>query len=184
MRCPFCKENQDKVIDSRESADGFVIRRRRECEACDRRFTTRERIEETPLRVVKRDGSREDFERRKILMGLLTACQKRSIYPEDLEQIVQTVEERILETSEREIETGAIGDLVMRELKRLDEVAYVRFASVYKNFESPQDFEEIAQSVNRGAGKKTAAKKRRARKPSPKPETAPDSGTDSEETNE
>ncbi len=148
MRCPFCKENKDKVIDSRESGDGFVIRRRRECESCERRFTTRERIEETPLRVVKRDGTREDFERRKILMGLLTACQKRTVYPDDLEQIVQNVEQCILESSDREIGTGAIGDLVMTELKRLDMVAYVRFASVYKNFESPQDFEEIAQSVN------------------------------------
>ena len=162
MRCPFCKENRDKVIDSRESADGFVIRRRRECESCERRFTTRERIEETPLRVIKRDGTREDFERRKILMSLLTACQKRPVYPEDLEQIVQHVEERILDSSEREIETGAIGDLVMRELKRLDKVAYVRFASVYKNFESPQDFEDIAQSVNKPARKtrkKPAARK-------------------------
>jgi transcriptional repressor NrdR len=147
MRCPFCKENRDKVIDSRESADGFVIRRRRECESCERRFTTRERIEETPLRVIKRDGSREDFERRKILMGLLTACQKRPVSTEDLELIVQRVEEKINDTIEREIETEAIGDLVMKELKRLDEVAYVRFASVYKNFETTQDFEQIAQQV-------------------------------------
>ena len=147
MRCPFCKENRDKVIDSRESADGFVIRRRRECESCDRRFTTRERIEETPLRVIKRDGSREDFERRKILMGLLTACQKRPVSTEDLELIVQRVEERINDTIDREIETEAIGDLVMKELKRLDKVAYVRFASVYKNFDTPEDFEQIAQSV-------------------------------------
>ena len=161
MRCPFCKENRDKVIDSRESADGFVIRRRRECEGCERRFTTRERIEETPLRVIKRDGTREDFERRKILMSLLTACQKRPVYPEDLEQIVQNVEERILDSSEREIETGAIGDLVMRELKRLDKVAYVRFASVYKNFESPEDFAEIAQSVNKPARKKKPARARK-----------------------
>ncbi len=156
MRCPFCKENEDKVIDSRESGDGFVIRRRRECEGCDRRFTTRERIEETPLRVVKRDGSREDFERRKILMGLLTACQKRPVSTEDLETIVQRVEERINDTTEREVETAAIGDLVMRELKRLDKVAYVRFASVYKNFESPQDFEQIAQQVAKPARRRKA----------------------------
>ena len=156
MRCPFCKENQDKVIDSRESADGFVIRRRRECERCERRFTTRERIEETPLRVIKHDGSREDFERRKILMGLLTACQKRAVSTEDLETIVQRVEERINDTADREIETDAIGDLVMRELKRLDKVAYVRFASVYKNFESPQDFEHIAQQVGKPARRRAA----------------------------
>jgi len=164
MRCPFCKENQDKVIDSRESSDGFVIRRRRECEQCERRFTTRERIEETPLRVIKRDGSREDFERRKILMGLLTACQKRPVATEDLETIVQTVEERILDTTEREIETDKIGDLVMHELKRLDQVAYVRFASVYKNFESPSDFQQIAKEVV-----KPARRRKRPAKRSPTP---------------
>ncbi len=147
MRCPFCKQNQDKVIDSRESADGFVIRRRRECEACDRRYTTRERIEETPLRVIKRDGTREDFERRKILMGLLTACQKRPVSMEDLETIAQHVEEQSLETTEREIETEQIGEMVMEQLKGLDKVAYVRFASVYKSFESASEFQDIAQEV-------------------------------------
>jgi len=162
MRCPFCKENRDKVIDSRESADGFVIRRRRECDGCERRFTTRERIEETPLRVIKRDGTREDFERRKILMGLLTACQKRPVGTEDLELIVQRVEERINDTIDREIQTEAIGDLVMRELKRLDKVAYVRFASVYKSFESPEEFEAIAQQV-------TKPPRRGARRPAATP---------------
>ncbi len=167
MRCPFCKENNDKVIDSRESSDGFVIRRRRECEKCERRFTTRERIEETPLRVVKHDGSREDFERRKILMGLLTACQKRPVATEDLESIVQRVEDQILDTADREIETDRIGDLVMHELRRLDQVAYVRFASVYKNFESPSDFQDIAQEVAKPA--------RRRRTARPKPKTGDDS---------
>ena len=147
MRCPFCKHNDDKVIDSRESTDGFVIRRRRECSECERRFTTRERIEETPLRVVKRDGTREDFQRRKILVGLITACQKRPVSTHDLEVITQKVEQTVHSQIEREIDTEEIGNQVMRELKKLDHVAYVRFASVYKNFESGDDFAEIAQEV-------------------------------------
>ena len=163
MRCPFCKKNDDKVIDSRESADGFVIRRRRECTGCERRFTTRERIEETPLRVVKRDGNREEFERRKILIGLLTACQKRPVSTDDLERIAQRVEDKVAERVEREVESRKIGEMVMRELKKLDKVAYVRFASVYKNFESPEDFAEIAEEVTappKRGRKKTTAKKR------------------------
>lgn len=147
VRCPFCKHNEDKVIDSRESTDAFVIRRRRECLQCNRRFTTRERIEETPLRVVKRDGSREDFERRKILSGLITACQKRPVSTDDLERITQKVEEKVMGELDREVDTREIGNLVMRELRNLDQVAYVRFASVYKNFESPEDFAEIAERV-------------------------------------
>ncbi len=161
MRCPFCKQNRDKVIDSRESTDAFVIRRRRECVDCGRRFTTRERIEETPLRVEKRDGSREDFERRKILVGLITACQKRPVSTEDLERITQAVEEEVFESLDREVSTEQIGTLVMRELRRLDKVAYVRFASVYKSFESPGDFAEIAEEV----GRKGRSPRRRTRKP-------------------
>lgn len=163
MRCPFCKHNDDKVIDSRESADEFVIRRRRECTQCKRRFTTRERIEETPLRVVKRDGSREDFERRKILAGLITACQKRPVSTYDLEHITQEVENSVQDTVDREIDTETIGNLVMAELKKLDQVAYVRFASVYKNFESPSDFADIAQEVR---GPKKTSRKRAAPKES------------------
>ncbi len=168
MRCPFCKENRDRVIDSRESADGDVIRRRRECEACAKRFTTREIIRETPLRVVKRDATREDFERRKILMGLLTACQKRPVALDELDEIAARVEEKILTSSDREIETVRIGELVMRELKKIDKVAYVRFASVYKNFESAQDFEAIAQEVARPSGRKTPAKRKKSQKKSQK----------------
>ena len=163
MRCPFCKNNDDKVIDSRESTDAFVIRRRRECLSCKRRFTTRERIDETPLRVIKRDGSREDFERRKILSGLITACQKRAVSMADLEEIVQRIEERLLDGPEREVATRSIGNMVMKELKKLDKVAYVRFASVYKNFESPEDFAEIAGEVIADA-KEKPAKTRRAAK--------------------
>ena len=149
MRCPACGSFDDKVVDSRQSDDGLLIRRRRACLGCERRFTTRERIEETPLRVVKRDGTREDFERRKILTGLITACQKRPVSIDDLEKITQEVENSIQDCEEREIDTETIGNLVMAELKKLDQVAYVRFASVYKNFASPDDFAEIANEVQR-----------------------------------
>jgi transcriptional repressor NrdR len=147
MRCPFCKDNNDKVIDSRESTDAFIIRRRRECLACGRRFTTRERIDETPLRVVKKDESREEFDRRKILGGMITACQKRAVSMQALEEITQRIEEKLLDGPEREVSSRTIGSMVMKELKKLDKVAYVRFASVYKNFESPEDFAEIAGEV-------------------------------------
>lgn len=144
MRCPFCKANDDKVIDSRESTDAFVIRRRRECLDCARRFTTRERIDETPLRVIKRDDAREDFDRRKILVGMITACQKRPVSMQQLEEITQRIEDKLLDSPDREVHTRTIGNLVMKELRKLDKVAYVRFASVYKNFESLEDFAEIA----------------------------------------
>jgi transcriptional repressor NrdR len=168
MRCPFCKQNDDKVIDSRESTDAFMIRRRRECLACGRRFTTRERIDETPLRVIKRDGTREDFDRRKILSGMISACQKRAVSMQDLEEITQRIEEKILDSAEREVPSRTIGNLVMRELKKLDKVAYVRFASVYKNFESPEDFAEIAGEVSdepRDRGGKARARSRPADEP-------------------
>ena len=144
MRCPFCNQNDDKVIVSRESTDAFVIRRRRECLKCGRRFTTRERIDETPLRVIKRDGGREDFDRRKILSGMITACQKRPVSIQSLEEITQRIEDKLLDSPEREVHSRQVGNLVMKELRKLDKVAYVRFASVYKNFESLEDFAEIA----------------------------------------
>ncbi len=164
MRCPFCKQNDDKVIDSRESTDAFVIRRRRECLSCGRRFTTRERIDETPIRVIKRDGTREDFERRKILSGMISACQKRQVSMQDLEDITQRIEERILDSPEREVHSRTIGNLVMRELRKLDKVAYVRFASVYKNFESAEDFAEIATEVTASDKEKAAAREPRSRR--------------------
>jgi transcriptional repressor NrdR len=157
MRCPFCKLNDDKVIDSRESTDAFVIRRRRECLKCGRRFTTRERIDETPLRVIKRDGGREDFDRRKILSGMITACQKRPVSIQSLEEITQRIEDKLLDSPEREVPARFIGNLAMKELRKLDKVAYVRFASVYKNFESPEDFAEIAEEMA-GAAAKGGAK--------------------------
>ena len=140
MRCPFCKDDDDKVIDSRASSDGFAIRRRRECLACSRRFTTYERIEESPLRVIKKDGGREPFERRKILLGLIKACEKRPIAIAVLEEITERIENRVLEKYDSEVPVHFIGSLVMAELKDVDQVAYVRFASVYREFKDINEF--------------------------------------------
>ena len=142
MKCPFCKVDDDRVVDSRASSDGFAIRRRRECTSCNRRYTTYERIEESPLRVVKKDDRREPFDRRKILSGLLKACEKRPVSLETLEKITETIEGRVLETFEREVPSTYIGQLVMSELKRVDQVAYVRFASVYREFKDIHEFME------------------------------------------
>ncbi len=140
MKCPFCKVDDDRVVDSRASSDGFAIRRRRECAACDRRYTTYERIEESPLRVLKKDDRREPFDRRKILSGLMKACEKRPVSLDTLEAITKTIEERVLETFEREVPSAYIGQLVMQELKKVDQVAYVRFASVYREFKDIEEF--------------------------------------------
>ena len=156
MRCPVCKENNDKVIDSRESTDAFVIRRRRECLACGRRVTTYERIEETPLRIVKKDGTRIPFERRKILIGLMKACEKRPVPSEMLEEITQKIEDYVTERYDREVPSKVIGNLVMRELRKVDQVAYVRFASVYRAFEDVEDFEDVAEELRRRPPKKRA----------------------------
>ena len=149
MRCPFCKENNDRVIDSRESTDAFVIRRRRECLNCNRRVTTYERIEETPLRLVKKDGSRVPFERRRILIGLMKACEKRPVSSEILEEITQKIEEHVAERYDREVPSKIVGNLVMRELRKVDHVAYVRFASVYREFTDVEDFEQVADELRR-----------------------------------
>ena len=140
MRCPFCKVDDDKVIDSRASSDGFAIRRRRECLPCGRRFTTYERIEESPLRVIKKDGGREPFERRKVLLGLIKACEKRPIAIAVLEEITERIENHVLEEYDSEVPVQYIGELVMRELKDVDQVAYVRFASVYREFKDINEF--------------------------------------------
>lgn len=140
MRCPYCNTDNDRVIDSRASADGMSIRRRRECLECNRRFTTYERMEETPLRVVKKDGSRVPFDRGQILKGMLKACEKRPVAIEDLERITGDIERRLTEMFEREVSSKYVGQLVMEELKKLDQVAYVRFASVYREFKDVQQF--------------------------------------------
>jgi transcriptional repressor NrdR len=150
MKCPFCGELKDRVVDSRESRDGLAVRRRRECLSCSRRFTSYEEIEDIPYMVVKNDGSREDFDRKKLLAGLHRACQKRPIAVTELQGIVDAVEQKLHEQEDREISTRAIGALIMRRLKRLDQVAYVRFASVYRKFEDVDAFmEELQKLVNR-----------------------------------
>ncbi len=140
MRCPFCGHPEDKVVDSRESKEGEAIRRRRECLACEKRFTTYERIDEIPYMVIKKDGRREKFDRQKVLNGLLHACEKRPVAMAQLEAIVNDAEALVVESSEREAKTRAIGELIMRRLGQLDKVAYVRFASVYRDFKDVDEF--------------------------------------------
>jgi transcriptional repressor NrdR len=155
MRCPFCKADKDKVIDSRSSTDAFVIRRRRECMDCGRRFTTYEKIEDTPLRVVKKDGSRVKFERRNILGGMLKACEKRAVSITELDEITRKIEEKIAEKFDKEVPARFIGQLVMRELRKRDKVAYVRFASVYRDF---QDLDDFVEEVEKARGPKKKRK--------------------------
>jgi transcriptional repressor NrdR len=140
MLCPFCAHKEDKVIDSRESKEADVIRRRRECLKCSRRFTTYERIDEVPYMVVKKDGRREKFERQKVLSGLLRATEKRPVSMGKLAQLVDEVESKLAENPDREISTIAIGEALMERLKSLDKVAYVRFASVYRDFQDVEAF--------------------------------------------
>ena len=140
MRCPFCTRIEDKVVDSREAKDGDSIRRRRECLNCGRRFTSYERIDEIPYMVVKKDGKRETFERGKIMSGLLRACEKRPISTAQLETIVDDAERYVQDSLDRELATNEIGKVIMRRLKALDKVAYVRFASVYLEFEDVSEF--------------------------------------------
>ena len=140
MKCPFCAEVENKVIDSRLSNQGAVIRRRRECLGCQRRFTTYERVEEILPMVVKKDGRREAFDRQKVLEGLKLACQKRPVGADQLEAVVDGIERRLQEMGEKEVPSSVIGESVMRELARLDEVAYVRFASVYRSFKDLGEF--------------------------------------------
>ena len=145
MKCPYCGHLGDKVVDSRESKEGDAIRRRRECLECSRRFTSYERIDEIPYMVVKKDGRRERFERQKLVGGLLKACEKRPVAMPALEEIADKIEARLQETPEREISTKEIGTTVMSSLKHLDKVAFVRFASVYRNF---RDLDEFKDELN------------------------------------
>jgi transcriptional repressor NrdR len=140
MKCPFCGHAEDKVVDSRESREGEAIRRRRQCLGCRRRFTTYERIDEIPYMVVKKDGRREKFDRQKVLAGLLRACEKRPISMGKLEAIVNEAEALVAESTDRERSTREIGQLLMERLKKLDKVAYVRFASVYQDFKDIREF--------------------------------------------
>jgi transcriptional repressor NrdR len=147
MRCPFCSENRDRVVDSRESRDGRTIRRRRECLTCGRRFTSYEQIEDIAYRVVKHDGTREEFSRKKLLGGLLKACEKRPVALKELESIVDQAEGMLHEREDREISTQDIGAFVMDRLRELDQVAYVRFASVYRRFEDIDAFMDVVKTL-------------------------------------
>lgn len=140
MKCPFCGHLEDKVVDSRESKEGESIRRRRECLACEKRFTTYERIDEIPYMVIKKDGRRERFERQKVLAGLLRATEKRPVSMAQLEAIVDEAEALVADSVDRERSTSEIGELVMERLRQIDKVAYVRFASVYRDFQDEQEF--------------------------------------------
>jgi transcriptional repressor NrdR len=140
MNCPFCGHREDRVIDSRESKEGDNIRRRRECLKCERRFTTYERSDEVPYMVVKRDGRREKFDRQKVIEGLLKACQKRPVGMSKLAEIVDELEAQLSDSPDREISTTQIGELLMERLRTLDKIAYVRFASVYRDFQDVEAF--------------------------------------------
>jgi len=147
MRCPFCGHLEDKVVDSRESREGDAIRRRRECLKCGRRFTSYERLEEVPILIVKKDGRREPFVRQKLLRGLMAACQKRSVSLARLEEVAGDIQARLTEQVDREIPSRQLGELVMDALKGIDSVAYVRFASVYRDFKDLPDFVKALEGL-------------------------------------
>ncbi|OIO00531.1 transcriptional regulator NrdR [Candidatus Desantisbacteria bacterium CG_4_10_14_0_8_um_filter_48_22] len=147
MKCPFCNSLQDKVVDSRENEDGLSIRRRRECLQCKKRYTTYEEIEKIPIMVIKKDGRREKFSREKILKGLLHSCEKRPISMEQLEGIAGRVEAKLQSSLEKEIPSKRIGELVIKELHKVDKVAYVRFASVYREFKDVDDFSKEVKEL-------------------------------------
>jgi len=147
MKCPYCGFTQDRVVDSRESKEADSIRRRRECERCEKRFTTYERLDEIPYMVIKKDGRREKFERQKVLSGLLRACEKRPVPAAQLESIVNSVESFVVDSAERERSSLEVGELIMQQLKALDTVAYIRFASVHRDFQDVNEFKSELESL-------------------------------------
>ena len=167
MKCPFCGHLEDKVIDSRAAATGDVIRRRRECEACARRFTTYERVEEMLPMVVKKDGRREVYDRLKVIAGLKKACEKRPVSMEAIELNADRIERMLQDRGEKEVSSSVIGEAIMRALYELDKVAYVRFASVYRSFEDVNEFmrelKDLIQTTREETGKKPARPKGKAR---------------------
>lgn len=163
MRCPFCAHLESKVTDSRLSTVGDVTRRRRECEKCEKRFTTYERVEEVLPLVVKKDGRRETFDRQKVLAGLRKACEKRPISLEQIEAAVAAIETELMESGEKEVQAVVVGEAVMRHLRALDDIAYVRFASVYRSF---RDIDELREEVE-----KVARNPRTTSSPPPPPDT-------------
>ena len=151
MKCPYCGHNEDKVVDSRSSSENDSIRRRRECLKCQRRFTTYEHIEDIPLMVVKKDGQRQSYDRNKLMSGILKACEKRPVGVAKLENIVDNIERSLLKKHDKEVKSSQIGELVMKKLHDVDEVAYVRFASVYREFKDVTEFmKELKGMLNRG----------------------------------
>lgn len=176
MKCPYCGSREERVVDSREGKDGEVIRRRRQCQQCGRRFTTYERIEEIHFMVVKKDGRREPFDRHKILSGLLKATQKRPISVAQLEKIADEIEAKLLEKPEREIASAEIGEHIMRRLHELDEVAYVRFASVYRSFKDVSDFVEEIRNLLEISAKRAKEEQARREKGTSSPFPSPPEG--------
>ncbi|MFW5782625.1 MAG: transcriptional regulator NrdR [Candidatus Muiribacteriaceae bacterium] len=148
MKCPYCSNMSTKVLDSRETDDGRTTRRRRECGECTKRFTTYERVEELVVRVVKQDGNRQEFDRNKIARGIRVAMQKRPVPSEKLEEVVADIENNVFSMGKKEISSLLIGEMVMRQLKELDEVAFIRFASVYKRFQCIEEFREELEKMN------------------------------------
>lgn len=154
MRCPKCGGNKSSVVDSRQAEDGNTIRRRRECEECQHRFTTYERVEERTLVVVKKDGTREQFSRDKIFNGIIRSAQKRPVSSDEIEEIVNRIEQKVRSQSDSEINSEYIGSLVMDELAELDEITYVRFASVYRSFKDVGELESLLKQITKGSKKK------------------------------
>ncbi len=147
MKCPFCNENKNRVIDTRDVSDGIAIWRRRRCKSCDGRFTTYERIENSPRKIIKKDNTREDFDRSKIREGIERACEKRPVKSEEIQEIVDDIEQRVFERDTPEIPAREIGEMVMERLKELDDVAYIRFASVYREFKDVSEFMSELRSI-------------------------------------
>jgi transcriptional repressor NrdR len=147
MRCPFCSHADTAVVDSREADEGAVIRRRRRCLACDKRFTTYERVELRMPVLVKKDGARVDYDREKLRASFKLALRKREVSSDKVDEAISRVEERLIALAEREVATHRVGELVMRELRKLDKIAYIRFASVYRSFEDPEEFEDVVAEL-------------------------------------
>uniref|UniRef100_A0A7V3PT88 Transcriptional repressor NrdR n=1 Tax=candidate division WOR-3 bacterium TaxID=2052148 RepID=A0A7V3PT88_UNCW3 len=149
MKCPYCSSEEDKVLDSRPAQDGNAIRRRRECLKCGRRFTTYEYVERMPLMVIKRDGRHEPYDRQKVVNGIVLACRKRPVGRQEIERVVEAVEARLEEQGKLEVSSTEIGEMVLEQLIKIDPVAYVRFASVYRQFNSPEQFVEELKKLER-----------------------------------
>jgi transcriptional repressor NrdR len=162
VKCPYCGFHEDRVLDSRAIRDGEAIRRRRECLRCGRRYTTHEEIEESQIRVIKKDGRREPFDRAKIMRGLTLACHKRPVSADALERVADAIERRIYDRGEREVPAGEVGDMVIEALRALDPVAYVRFASVYREFQDATQFAEIVGGLETGEQTANGSRRRPA----------------------